>query len=393
MSSEIDSKASTGADAPFRVVVAGGGVAAVEASLALRTLAGDRVALTLLAPDPDLVYRPMTVREPFAYGTAQRYPLAEIAADVGAELVVDTFDWVDPAARVAHTGSSGELPYDALMLGLGAHAKPHWEHALTIDDKRMDELLHGLIEDIEDQYIHSIAFVIPAQVAWPFPIYELALMTAARAYDVSAELSVTIITPEDRPLAIFGAGASEGVGQLLSSAGIKTITSAYVEIPQAGHLVVNPGERLMEADRIIALPDLFGPAIRGLPSAPHGFIPTDPHGRVQGVERVYAAGDGVDFAIKQGGLAAQQADAAAESIAALAGVAIEPQPFNPVVRGMLLTGTAPKYLKAHITGGHGFSSEISDTPSWSPPVKIAAKYLAPYLDERDHAGSTQSATG
>jgi sulfide:quinone oxidoreductase len=149
----------------------------------------------------------------------------------------------------------------------------------------------------------------------------------------------------------------------------------------------------MEADRIIALPELFGPAIRGLPSAPHGFIPTDPHGRVQGVERVYAAGDGVDFAIKQGGLAAQQADAAAESIAALAGVAIEPQPFNPVVRGMLLTGTAPKYLKAHITGGHGFSSEISDTPSWSPPVKIAAKYLAPYLDERDHAGSTQSATG
>jgi sulfide:quinone oxidoreductase len=393
MSSEIDSNTPSGPDEPFRVVIAGGGVAAVEALLALRALAGGRVAVTLLAPDAEMVYRPMTVREPFAYGAARRYRLDEIAAELDAELVVDTFAWVDPAARVAHTGSERELSYDALLLTLGAHAKPHWEHALTIDDARMDELLHGLIEDIEDQYVHSLAFVIPGQMGWPFPVYELALMTAARAYDVSADLSVTILTPEESPLAIFGAGASDGVRQLLDRAGIDTITSAYVEIPQAGHLLVNPGERHIEADRIIALPELFGPAVRGLPSAAHGFIPTDPHGRVRDVERVFAAGDAIDFAVKQGGLAAQQADAAAQSIAALAGVAIEPEPFNPVVRGMLLTGTTPKYLQAHITGGHGFSSEISDTPSWSPPAKIAAKYLAPYLDERDRAGETQSATG
>ncbi len=393
MSSEIDSTAASPTAEPFKVVIAGGGVAAVEAALALRELAGDRVSLTLLAPDPDLVYRPMTVREPFAYGAAHRYALDEIAADVGADLVRESFAWVDPDARVAHTSSERELPYDALLLAMGAHARPHWEHALTIDDRRMDELLHGLIEDIEDQYVHSLAFAIPAQMAWPFPIYELALMTAARAYDVSAELSVTIITPEDSPLAIFGAGASDAVMRMLDGAHIETITSAYAEIPQAGHIIVNPGERHIEADRIIALPELFGPAVRGLPSAPHGFIPTDPHGCVHGVERVFAAGDGIDFAVKQGGLAAQQADAAAQSIAALAGVDIEPEPFNPVVRGMLLTGGAPKYLKAHITGGHGFSSEISDEPSWSPPMKIAAKYLAPYLDARDHAGDRQSATG
>jgi sulfide:quinone oxidoreductase len=391
MSSEIDP--TTSPPEPFRVVIAGGGVAAVETALALRALASERISLTLLAPDPELVYRPMTVREPFAYGSARRYPLDEIAADVGAELIKERFGWVDAAARIAHTSSERELPYDALMLAVGAHAKPHWEHALTIDDRRMDELLHGLIQDIEDQYVHSLAFVIPAQMAWPLPIYELALMTAARAYDVSAELSVTIVTPEDGPLAIFGRGASDGVSQMLSSAGIKTITSAYAEVPQAGHLLVNPGERQIEADRIIALPELFGPAIRGLPSGSHGFIPTDPHGCVHGVERIFAAGDAVDFAVKQGGLAAQQADAAAQSIAALAGVAIEPQPFDPVVRGMLLTGNAPKYLQAHITGGHGFSSEISDTPSWSPPAKIAAKYLAPYLDERDHAAERQSAVG
>lgn len=37
----------------FRVLIAGGGVAALEALLALRELAGDRVAPMLFAPDPE----------------------------------------------------------------------------------------------------------------------------------------------------------------------------------------------------------------------------------------------------------------------------------------------------------------------------------------------------
>jgi len=86
-------------------------------------------------------------------------------------------------------------------------------------------------------------------------------------------------------------------------------------------------------------------------------------------------------------LASQQADAAAQSIAALAGAPLTPEPFEPVIRGMLLTGGEPLYITAHLTGGHGFSSELTDTPTWSPPSKIAAKYLAPYLDALDRAGS------
>ena len=109
-----------GADA-FRVVVVGGGVAAVEAGLALRDLAGERIGLTLVAPEPDFVYRPMTVREPFAYAAAQRYPLAAIVDDLGATLVVDRFGWVDAPARVAHTETGRAVPYDALVLASGAH--------------------------------------------------------------------------------------------------------------------------------------------------------------------------------------------------------------------------------------------------------------------------------
>jgi sulfide:quinone oxidoreductase len=390
MSSGSPSQASSSSE-PFEVVIAGGGVAGLEGALALRALAGERVALTMIAPGSDFVYRPMSVREPFAYGAAERYPLAEIARDVEAELVEDSFAWVDTAARIAHTERGKQLAYDALLLALGARVHPRYKHALTIDDRRMDEILHGLIQDVEQQYVRSLAFVVPGRMAWPLPIYELALMTAARAYDMNVELALTIVTPEDSPLGIFGIGATDAVSELLREAGITAITSAYTEIPQSGHLVISPGERKLEVDRVVALPELFGPAVRGLHVSSHGFIPVDPHCQVRDVDRVYAAGDAIDFAVKQGGLASQQADVAAQAIAALAGADVEPEPFQPVMRGMLLTGGAPKYLCARITGGHGFSSEITDQPMWSPPVKIAARYLAPYLDRRDHAAGKTGA--
>jgi sulfide:quinone oxidoreductase len=368
----------------FKVVIAGGGVAALETAFALRALGGDRIATTILAPDPEFVYRPMTVREPFAYATAQRYPLDLIARDIGAELHADSFKWLAAPERVVHTQSGSRLPYDALLLALGARTYARYPHALTIDDKRMDEQLHGLIQDVEGGYVHSLAVVIPSGHAWPLPAYELALMTAARAYDVSADLDITIATPEDSPLAIFGRSASEGIGKLLEEHGITTITSAHCEVPSPGHVTVNPGQRHIEADRVIALPELHGPSVAGVPTGAHGgFIPVDTHCKVRGLEAVYAAGDATDFAIKFGGIAAQQADTAAQAIAALAGLAIEPAPFHPVLHGMLLTGNKPLYLSAHVTGGHGSSSQLTETATWSPATKIAAKYLAPYLHELD----------
>ncbi len=374
-------------ESPFRVVIVGGGVASLEAALALRELAGDRVSLQIVAPNSEFTYRPMTVREPFAFAPAHRYPLDEIARDIGAELITDEFSWVDPAKRTAHTKGGLELSYDALLLGLGARMRPPFAHTVTIDDRRMDELLHGIIQDVEGGYVHSLAFVAPARMAWPFPLYELALMTANRAYDMNVSTTITVVTPEDAPLAIFGEAASHAVTELLEGAGVSVIASAYAQVAEPGKVTIHPGDRTLEADRVIALPELFGPAVRGLPAAEHGFIPIDPHCQVRGVERVYAAGDATDFAIKQGGLAAQQADAAAQSIAALAGADVEPKVFQPEIRGILLTGRQPRYLTARITGGQGFSSQITDEPTWTPPTKIVAAYLAPYLDRRDHATS------
>jgi len=367
----------------LRVVIAGGGVAALESMLALAHLTPERTDVTLIAPSPDFYYRPLAVREPFAYGRSRRYPLEQIAADARSKLLTGELGWVDPDARIVHTKAGEAIEYDALVLALGARASERYKHAVTIDDRRLDETLHGLIQDIEGDYIHSLAFVAPGRMAWPLPLYELALMTAGRAYDMEIELQTTIITPEDSPLAIFGSTASEAVAELLTQAGIDVIESAYAEVPSSREVTINPGDQRLQVDRVVALPELYGPCVRGIPLGEHGFIRVNPHGRVHDAGPVYAAGDATDFPIKHGGLASQQADAVAQSIAALAGASVKPEPFRPVIRGMLLTAEKPRYLTARITGGQGFSSEVTDTPTWSPPSKIASRYLAPYLDDLD----------
>jgi sulfide:quinone oxidoreductase len=100
------------------------------------------------------------------------------------------------------------------------------------------------------------------------------------------------------------------------------------------------------------------------------------HGSVRGLENVYAAGDLTTFPVKQGGIAAQQADAAAESIAASAGAEIEPQPFTPVLRGLLLTGLTPRYLRSEQAN---VRSAVDTEPLWWPPAKIVGRHLAPFL--------------
>lgn len=369
---------------PFRVVIVGGGVAGLEAALALRDLAGDRIDVTLISPAPEFVYRPLRVREPFAQGLARRYPLEEITADIGVGFIQDAFEWLEPEHRLVHTEAGEAVGYDALLLAPGAMLRRDFEYALTLDDSRLDDQMHGLIRDIEDGYTHKVAFLAPTPMPWPLPLYELALMTARRAYDMSVDISITLVTPEEAPLTVFGSQVSDTVERLLEEHGILTLTSAHAETPEPGQISVHPGSRRLYADRIVALPQLLGPDLPGVPATePSGFIPVDSHCRVRSLDRVYAAGDATDFAVKHGGIAAQQADVAAEAIAALAGVPVEPAPFKPIVQGVLLGGEKPLYLSAHITGGHGSTSFVSDAPTRSPGAKIAAKYLAPYLDARD----------
>jgi sulfide:quinone oxidoreductase len=159
-------------------------------------------------------------------------------------------------------------------------------------------------------------------------------------------------------------------------------TSSYAVPSRPGWLDISPGSRGMRVDRVVTEPRLIGPRPRGVPCGEHGFIDTDAHGRVAGLDGVFAAGDATAFPIKQGGLAAQQADAVAEAIAASVGAEVEPQPFRPILRGILLTGGPARYLRADISGGAGDDSTISGDALWWPPDKVSGRYLAPYLSSQ-----------
>src|SRR5689334_3395116 len=97
----------------LEVLIAGGGVAGLEAAFALHELAGQQPAVTVLAPDAAFLYRPLGVREPFTALAPQRFALGEILQDAGADLVADSFRWLDPSHHTVHTRGGRALGYDA----------------------------------------------------------------------------------------------------------------------------------------------------------------------------------------------------------------------------------------------------------------------------------------
>jgi sulfide:quinone oxidoreductase len=373
---------------PLNVLVAGGGVAGLEALLALRDLAGDRVTTTLLEPSSEFVFRPMATAETFGRGHGERIRMTRLAEDVGAHLVVGGLVSVDDERRVATSDTGDELEYDALLVATGAASEPAYRRAITWTPEADPELFGGLRRDIEDGYARSVAFVVPPLNAWPLPAYELALMLAWDARGMGQDgVQISVVTPEHAPLEMFGLAGSAALQGDLDEAGVSVRTSAYVEeSSDPPGFVVQPGNHPLDATRVVALPRASGPRIPGLSCDEAGFIPVDRHGHVRGSERVWAAGDAIAFPVKQGGIAAQQADAAAEAIAALAGADVEPRPFRPVLRGMLLTGRGRNWMRSEIAGGGG-AAVAERHALWWPPTKVAGRYLAPYLHESAETGT------
>lgn len=371
---------------PRRVLIAGAGVAGLEAALALRDLAEEQVEAELLAPETEFVYRPLSVAEPFRVGEARRFPLRRLADAIGVELTRGSVHSVDSERRLLTTTGGAELAYDSLLLALGAVPVSSIPGAVTFRGPGDEGLLANVLEDARAGRVGRLIFALPVGTSWPLPLYELALLSAVHLADAGAHVELELVTPELRPLELFGSSAADMVADLLRLNGITLRTDAVVVAVEGRSLRLVP-EGYVDADRVVALPRLEGPRVPGIPHDANGFVPTDDSGRVLGCPDVFAAGDLTDFPVKQGGIAAQQADAAAESIAAAAGAAVEPTPFKPVLRGLLLTGMTPRYLKAELGT---LKTEADTEPLWWPPAKIVGRYLAPFLASHLHVSQAPS---
>ena len=371
----------------FRVAVCGGGIAAAEGVLRVRRLAPEGLSINLLAPNDELVYRPLAVREPFASGGVRRYPLHRLVDQVGADWTRDALERVDVDGQMLHTADGQAIEWDALLIAVGARAERAFPHAEAFSD--LAASFGGLVRDVEEGYTKSIAFLVPPGPVWPLPLYELALMMRERAYSMGMDdLELSLVTPEVAPLAAFGGDASETVSRLLAEARVAAYSGAAAEVTEARRVIVQPQGLELEVSRIVTLPAITGPAIRGLAAgSTEGFVAIDSTCAVPGtMGRVFAAGDAVAFPIKHGGLGSQQADTAAANIARLAGAEVEPATFTPVIRGMVLTGKKPLYLSARVVGARGFHSEIYDDPPWPADEKVVAEELGPFLVQLDAEG-------
>ena len=369
-------------EAPRRVLIAGGGVAGLEAMLALRARAGSRVSTTIVAPDPDFVYRPLSTGEPFALAEATRYPLARLAEEHDADLIADAVASVDAPARTVTTRDGETLTFDDLVVALGATGHEAYPEALTFHDQRDVPGYRDLLERLGSGRITRLAFLVPSGIVWPFPLYEIALLTADFARERGLDVELTLVTPASAPLALFGRAASDAMAEMLAQRGIVVDAGNRARIVAPDRALLEPDGDMVHADRFVAIPRLHGPGLPGLPHDADGFIPLDERGRVDGLDHVYAAGDCTSFPFKQGGLAAQQADAVADSIAADVGAIENPMPFRPVLRGMLLTGKGPRFLRAEGQEGRG-AGTVADEALWWPPTKIAGRHLAPALGAAD----------
>jgi sulfide:quinone oxidoreductase len=360
-----------------RVVIAGAGVAGLEALLALHALAGDRTDITVLAPESTFAVRAASVGTPFGRGAPAEHDVAAIVAAHGARLHAGSLRAVHRGDSHAIADAGRRLPFDALVVAVGARPEPAYRHADTFAGPADTGAVSSVLRELEAGRVESVAFVVPPGTTWPLPLYELALLTAAHAELHGIDAQLTFVTPEPEPLAALGADVARHAAQTLAAAGVGVAAgTTVVTVEDGGAIVTADGATLARPDRTIAVARLRGPAVEGLPADEHCFLPYVERGRVPGVPGVLGAGDATSAGLKHGGLAAGQAEAAAHEIARAAGAPVAARPATPVVRAQLLEGASPTWLRER-----GGTAVLAREALWWPPLKVAAPRLATYLAE------------
>ena len=190
-----------------RVLIAGSGVAAVEAVLALRHIAGRGFEIELLAPvararAPAGVRRG-AVRARCAAAARPPRPRAPLCGDARGRASSR------PSTRAAGPPASPRAAAAGTTTcwSPSARARPALPGALDVP--RPGRRAGGRSGARRGRARPSPQLVVASRPAatWPLPAYELAIMARDRRRAASPDATVTCVTPEREPLWIFGEAA------------------------------------------------------------------------------------------------------------------------------------------------------------------------------------------
>ena len=259
------------------VVIAGGGVAALETCLALHALAGDRVLVTLIAPNTYFAYRPTGSHDPLGVRGHVRVPLAYAARAAGADLRHDRVTDVDPVARLVHTASGYELSYDALVLAVGAAPLAGAARAPCRSPRGGPRTAAPSCDAVERGDLESLAFVVPSAPTQELELYDLAIETAIGARRHGASPRAHARHGEPGAAGTRGGAVAERLGLALASHGVRLVGSAHLRAVVDGELDLAPQlaprvRRARDRRSAAARPAPEPPAVRRGRLPAHGLL-------------------------------------------------------------------------------------------------------------------------
>ena len=345
--------------------------------MALGDLAADAVSVTLVAAEPDFVFRPMSVAEPFGLGEARRYPLRRVVDDFGAALVQAGVAAVDAHARRIVLRSGDTIGYDTLVLAPGARMLPAFDAAVTFGGPGGAAAMRALLEELEQRRVRRIAFAAPSVAGWALPLYELALLTARHAEQKRARARAGARHARAAPARAVRR-SRERDGRRDARRGRRRVRRREPGRARRGRRPAPPGR---PQDRRRSAGDA---AVAARPRARRGAVGArlrlHPRRRARARRRPRrrVCGGRRDELPGQAGWPGHAAGRRRRT-------ARRRSPRGAARPGAVPAGAARDAVRRRRRPLHARGDAVAAQPLWWPPTKIAGRYLAPYMYEREPA--------
>lgn len=309
-----------------KVLILGGGFAGVVAAERLAAQLGDDHQLTLISRTRNFIFYPALVR--LAFGKCDR---RDVAFDLRQAMLgrrvnfieaeVAHIDPVDRRVTIAHGQVEGNVPYDYLIFALGRRLATErisgfYEHACHL--LNVDKAIQ--FGKAVRQFHEGRAVIGQCEGArLPVPVFETAF-ALARLLKQTGErdrVRITVVSPNELA-AELGEEPAKQLKKALDAREIQFLPNFAVETISKNGVATKTGDAV-NFDLLMLVPPFRGSAAASyLDITNHeGYINVDWTMRAIGQDRIYAAGDCVNFeGPKMGHMAVRQAEVAATNLAA-----------------------------------------------------------------------------